>query len=46
MHCGKDFTWKNLARNVLIDLQKGLHLLKKPKKVIHSKYKVGRCTVL
>lgn len=41
MHCNEEFTWKRLTRNVLIDLQKGLHLLKKPKKVFRSKYKVS-----
>jgi len=40
MHCVEDFTWKKLTRNVLIDLQKGLHLLKKPKKVFRLKYKL------
>lgn len=41
MHCDDDFSWKKLSRNVLIDLQKGLHILKKPTtKIFRSKYKV------
>jgi len=40
MHCTDDFMWKKLVRNLLTDLQKGLNLLKKPKKVFRLKYKV------
>jgi len=41
MHCGREFSWKKLTRNVLIDLQKGLHVLKKTTaKMFRSKYKV------
>lgn len=41
MHCGKEFGWKKLTRNVLVDLQKGLHVLKKTTaKMFRSKYKV------
>lgn len=42
MHCSREFGWKKLTRNVLIDLQKGLHMLKKTTtKIFRSKYKVG-----
>ncbi|KAF0749260.1 D-glucuronyl C5-epimerase, partial [Aphis craccivora] len=41
MHCGKEFGWKKLTRNVLIDLQKGFHMLKKTTtKIFRSKYKL------
>ncbi|XP_025407635.1 D-glucuronyl C5-epimerase [Sipha flava] len=41
MHCNDNFKWKKLARNLLIDLQKGLHVLKKTTtKMFRSKYKL------
>lgn len=41
MHCGENFSWKKLTRNLLIDLQKGFHILKKTTtKMFRSKYKV------
>lgn len=41
MHCNDDFNWKKLTRNILVDLQKGLHVLKKTTtKMFRSKYKV------
>ncbi|CAI6355611.1 unnamed protein product [Macrosiphum euphorbiae] len=41
MHCGREFGWKKLTRNVLVDLQKGLHVLKKTTaKMFRSKYKL------
>ncbi|XP_025203395.1 D-glucuronyl C5-epimerase [Melanaphis sacchari] len=41
MHCSREFGWKKLTRNVLIDLQKGLHVLKKTTtKMFRSKYKL------
>ncbi|XP_050438274.1 D-glucuronyl C5-epimerase [Adelges cooleyi] len=41
MRCHKDFNWKKLTRNVLVDLQKGLHFLKKTTpKMFRAKYKI------
>lgn len=41
MNCNEEFSWKKLTRNVLIDLQKGLHVLKKKTtKMFRLKYKV------
>uniref|UniRef100_A0A2S2P5K8 heparosan-N-sulfate-glucuronate 5-epimerase n=1 Tax=Schizaphis graminum TaxID=13262 RepID=A0A2S2P5K8_SCHGA len=41
MNCGREFGWKKLTRNILIDLQKGLHVLKKTTtKMFRSKYKL------
>lgn len=42
MNCDQEFNWKKLMRNVLIDLQKGLHVLKKKTtKMFRLKYKVS-----
>lgn len=42
MSCDQEFNWKKLMRNVLIDLQKGLHALKKKTtKMFRLKYKVN-----
>ncbi|VVC27200.1 Hypothetical protein CINCED_3A024299 [Cinara cedri] len=41
MHCTEEFSWIKLARNLIVDLQKGLNLLKKTStKMIRSKYKL------
>lgn len=41
MHCTDELSWIKLARNVIVDLQKGLNILKKSTtKMFRSKYKV------
>lgn len=42
MNCNENFKWKKLTRNLLIDLQKGLRILKKnTTKIVRSKYKAS-----